>query len=42
MPTWDGVIGDTEYPPLMQYVRKLGQEAMRDGAIAAGGGSTGQ
>lgn len=39
MPTWEGVIADNEYAPLMQYVRKLGQDAERDGA--PGGGSTG-
>jgi mono/diheme cytochrome c family protein len=37
MPTWDGVIADNEYAPLMQYVRKLGQDAER----GAGGGTTG-
>ena len=36
MPTWDGVIAENEYAPLLQYVRKLGQEAG-----ATGGGSTG-
>jgi mono/diheme cytochrome c family protein len=42
MPTWEGVIGDAEYAPLMEYVRKLGQEAARDGVVATGGGSTGR
>ena len=36
MPTWDGVIAENEYAPLLQYVRKLGQDAERDGTIAGG------
>jgi mono/diheme cytochrome c family protein len=32
MPTWDGVIAENEYAPLIQYVRQLGREA---GALAA-------
>jgi cytochrome c553 len=27
MPTWQGVIAEDEYPALMQYVRRLGQDA---------------
>ena len=42
MPTWDGVIAEAEYAPLMQYVRKLGQDAARDGLTAGGGGTTGR
>ncbi len=42
MPTWEGVIAESEYAPLMQYVRKLGQDAQSGGATAAGGGSTGR
>jgi mono/diheme cytochrome c family protein len=41
MPTWDGVIADNEYAPLLQYVRKLGQDAERE-VIAGGGGTTGR
>lgn len=36
MPTWDGVIAENEYAPLMQYVRKLGQDA----ELSAGGAGT--
>ena len=42
MPTWDGVIAEGEYAPLMKYVRKLGAEADRDGVSAGGGGTTGR
>ena len=41
MPTWDGVIADNEYAPLIQYVRKLGKDAEQDGALVAGGGAPG-
>ena len=37
MPTWQGVIAEAEYPPLLQYVRQLGQEATRDGGATTGG-----
>jgi mono/diheme cytochrome c family protein len=41
MPTWDGVIADNEYAPLLQYVRKLGQDAEQQ--LSAGGeGTSGQ
>lgn len=36
MPTWDGVIADSEYPPLMKYVRRLGQDAARAGGSEGG------
>jgi mono/diheme cytochrome c family protein len=36
MPTWEGVIADNEYAPLMQYVRKLGQDAEREGVTVGG------
>jgi mono/diheme cytochrome c family protein len=36
MPTWDGVIAENEYAPLVQYVRKLGQDA----ELSAGGAGT--
>lgn len=36
MPTWEGVIAENEYPPLMQYVRQLGPDSARDGATTAG------
>jgi mono/diheme cytochrome c family protein len=42
MPTWDGVIAEGEYAPLMKYVRQLGQDAERDGVSAGGGGTTGR
>ena len=41
MPTWEGVIADAEYAPLLQYVRKLGQEAEREGVTAGAGRSSG-
>ncbi len=41
MPTWDGVIAEEEYAPLLKYVRKLGQDAERD-VTAGGGGTTGR
>ncbi|HXU70474.1 MAG TPA: c-type cytochrome [Polyangia bacterium] len=42
MPTWDGVIAEGEYAPLVKYVRQLGQDAERDGVSAGGGGTTGR
>ena len=36
MPTWDGVIAENEYPPLLKYVRKLGQDAAAGGEAPGG------
>jgi mono/diheme cytochrome c family protein len=36
MPTWDGVIADNEYPPLMKYVRQLGEDAAKGGGNEGG------
>jgi cytochrome c551/c552 len=36
MPTWDGVIADNEYPPLMKYVRQLGEDASKAGGNEGG------
>ena len=41
MPTWDGVIAEADYAPLLQYVRKLGQDAERE-LSAGGAGTTGR
>ena len=38
MPTWEGVIADGEYAPLVQYVRKLGQDAEQE--LSAGGAAS--
>lgn len=36
MPTWDGVIAENEYPPLMKYVRQLGEDAAKAGGTEGG------